>query len=179
MQAPCPLSAMSSGGTHAGNATSTVWWAPEGVCCSSSAASRSAGKRVGDTNKCRPDPSVDERDSALDQASCNDIPGREKAVENGEDRMAGWVAPPASVDRLAGDLAVQDSAPAREQTATPPPAHTPKPTDPWSRIQPPGRSLDYELGRGPDRVRAPDELGCLIWPCSQNPGRKPAISRRA
>ena len=37
--------AMSSGGTHAGNATSTVRCAPEAVCCSSTAASRSAGKR--------------------------------------------------------------------------------------------------------------------------------------
>ena len=37
--------AMSSGGTHAGNATSTIRWAPEAVCCSSTAASRSAGKR--------------------------------------------------------------------------------------------------------------------------------------
>ena len=37
--------AISSGGTHAGNATSTVRWAPEAVCCSSTAASRSAGKR--------------------------------------------------------------------------------------------------------------------------------------
>ena len=37
--------AMSSGGTHVGNATSTVRWAPEAVCCSSIAASRSTGKR--------------------------------------------------------------------------------------------------------------------------------------
>ena len=37
--------AISSGGTHAGNGTSTVRWAPEAVCCSSTAASRSAGKR--------------------------------------------------------------------------------------------------------------------------------------
>ena len=37
--------AMSSGGTHAGNATSTIRWAPEAVCWSSTAASRSAGKR--------------------------------------------------------------------------------------------------------------------------------------
>jgi hypothetical protein len=37
--------ATSSGGTHPGKATSTVWWAPEAVCCSSRAASRSAGKR--------------------------------------------------------------------------------------------------------------------------------------
>ena len=59
---------------------------------------------VGDTDKRRPDPSVDQRDSALDQASCNDIPGRTKAVENSEDLMAGRVAPPASADRLAGDL---------------------------------------------------------------------------
>ena len=36
---------MSSGGTHAGNAIPTVRWAPEAVCCSSTAASRSAGKR--------------------------------------------------------------------------------------------------------------------------------------
>ena len=48
---------------------------------------------VGDTDKRRPDPSVDRRDSALDQASCNDIPGRAKAVENSEDLMAGRVAP--------------------------------------------------------------------------------------
>ena len=63
-----------------------------------------SGEAVGDTDKRRPDPSVDQRDSALDQASCNDIPGLAKAVENGEDLMAGCVAPPASADRLAGDL---------------------------------------------------------------------------
>ena len=62
------------------------------------------GEAVGDADKRRPDPSADKRDSALDQASCNDIPGRAKAVENGEDLVAGWVAPPASAHRLAGDL---------------------------------------------------------------------------
>ncbi len=50
------------------------------------------------------------------------------------------------------------------------------------------------VGRRPDRhpaasgcgsrrslnfARAPGELGCRNWPCGQNPGRKPAISRRA
>ncbi len=34
-------------------------------------------------------------------------------------------------------------------------------------------------GRSLNRARAPGELGCFNWPCGQNPGRKPAISRRA
>ncbi len=38
------------------------------------------------------------------------------------------------------------------------------------------------VGRRPDRHPAenlPSELGWRHWPCGQNPGRKPAISRRA
>jgi hypothetical protein len=33
--------------------------------------------------------------------------------------------------------------------------------------------------RSLNRARARDGLGCLDWPCDQNPGRRPAISRRA
>src|SRR4029453_9170998 len=47
------------------------------------------GKAVGNTDKRRPDPAVDERDSALDQASCNHLLGGTKRVENGEDFMSG------------------------------------------------------------------------------------------
>ena len=34
-------------------------------------------------------------------------------------------------------------------------------------------------GRSLNLARAPGELVCGDWPCGQNPGRKPAISRRA
>ncbi len=57
-----------------------------------------------------------------------------------------------------------------------------------------GSSCSSGVGRRPDRhpaasscgsasslnfARAPSGLGCRDWPCGQNPGRKPAISRRA
>ena len=58
-----------------------------------------SGEAISDTNKRRPDPSVDERDPALDETGCNDIPGRTNSVENGEDLMAGCVAPTACADR--------------------------------------------------------------------------------
>ena len=171
--------AMSSGGTHAGNATSTGLVGPGGCVLLVYRCKPLGREAVGDTNKCRPDPSVDERDSALDQASCNDILGGEKAVENGEDLMAGCVAPPASADWLAGDLLCKiRHRPASRLQYHPPLTH-PSQRIHENRIQPRGRGPDYAMGGGPNGVRAPDELGCLIWPCSQNPGRKPAISRRA
>jgi hypothetical protein len=34
-------------------------------------------------------------------------------------------------------------------------------------------------GRSLNRVCALEGLGCPNWPCGQNPGQKPAISRRA
>jgi hypothetical protein len=39
-----------------------------------------SGEAVGNTDKRRPDPSVDQCDSAVDQASCNDVPGRANAA---------------------------------------------------------------------------------------------------
>jgi hypothetical protein len=81
--------AISSGGTQPGNATSMVWWAPGGSVLLLKSCKPLSGEAVGNTDKRRPDPSVDERHFAVDQASCNEIPGRAKTVENGEDLAAG------------------------------------------------------------------------------------------
>ena len=130
------------------------------------------GEAVGDADKRRPDPSVDKRDSALDQASCNDIPGRAKAVENGEDLMAGWVVPPASADRLAGDLLCKiRHRPASRLQYHPPLTH-PSQRIHENRIQPRGRGPDYAMGGGPNGVRAPDELGCLYLALQPEPRPK-------
>ena len=100
------------------------------------------GVAVGDTDERRPDVSVEQRDSAVDEPSCDDIVGRAQAVENGADLTAGRVAAPASADRLAGDLLckIRHRAASRLQ-------HTPVLTHPSRRIHGCGaaaRTMNWE-----------------------------------
>ena len=121
-----------------------VWWGAGRSVLFVKSCKPLDGEAVGNTDERRPDPAMDKCDSALDQASCNYLVRGAKTVENGEDFMSGCVAPPAPADRLPCDLLCEIRVPVREQTAAQPPARTPKPTDPPSRIQPPAQRQHHD-----------------------------------
>ena len=61
------------------------------------------GESIGQANECWPQTSVDERHLPVHQPRADDIRGVSEEVQGVEDRMARWVAPPASADRFASD----------------------------------------------------------------------------